>query len=77
MYLGQIEKIEARKSVAALEAASYPYMKKNDRRKVDRKYERIFERDVEPSPKMAEASWAFLRKKYRQLRAAKHRREGN
>lgn len=75
MYLHQVDKVEARKSVALLEAMSYPYMKKSDRRRVERKYEHILERDVKPSPKKAEAAWDYLRKRYREIVAMKREKE--
>lgn len=67
--------MEARKSVALLEAMSYPYMKKGDRRRVEKKYERILEKDVKPSPKKAEATWDYLRKRYRRMVAESKERK--
>lgn len=71
MYLYEVRKVEATRSLALIEAASYPYLKKSDRRKVDRKYERIFKADVKVSPKRIDSTWSTLRKRYRQMVASK------
>jgi hypothetical protein len=71
MYLAQIRKIEAGHSIALIESASFPHMKKYDQRKVRRKYERILEPDVKPSPKKAESTWKALRARYRSIVAKK------
>lgn len=71
MYLTEVQKIDAVRNTALLEAASYPYMKKGDRRKVEKKYERIFKRDVMPSREEAKSTWKFLRKRYKAAMAKK------
>jgi len=46
-------------------------MKKNDQRRVRRRYERILESDVKPTRKQAESAWGYLRKRYRAAVAKK------
>lgn len=62
--------------MALIEAASYPYLKNHDRRKVNKKYDRILRRYTSPPPKSKiEQSWDYLRKRGHDMLAKKRARE--
>lgn len=64
MYIEQIPKIDARRQLQKLEAASFPYMEEQDRKKVSGQYEKVFSQPVRrTSPqKQIDANWDLLRK---------------
>lgn len=62
-YYSLIPVIEARKQSYALEASAYPNMGKVDRRRVDRRLNRILEAESEPSVDKATTSWEYLKKR--------------
>ncbi len=58
-YLNEIPKVEARRQIKNLEAASYPYMEKRIATQTSRYYSRI----LQPlSQKIIDDNWGFLNK---------------
>jgi len=63
MYLDKIPFIEAQRQEYALEATSYPNMKTNDQRQIQRRYESIIKPIVVASQKAVDDTWNQLRNK--------------
>lgn len=63
MYLRQIEKLQARKSLQLCDVASYPHLKSRDRKRLIRQYKEILQIEhKEPASENVDLSWSTLRK---------------
>jgi len=71
-YYNQISVIEARQQLYAFEASSFPEMKKQDRRQIQKRYDRALTPvDEAPDPREVEATWEFLRARRRKQKVKK------
>ena len=70
MYYREISVIEARQQLYSFESASFSQMKKEDRRSVEKRYNRALESpDKVPDPREVEVTWAFLRARRQKQKA--------
>ena len=63
VYLRNIDRLEAHQQSLAFEAASFPQMKKEDRRKVQQHYINIIQDKRSTYQKKVDESWSILRAK--------------
>jgi hypothetical protein len=61
LYLRNIDKLEAHKQLLAIEAISFPQMKKSDREELKRHYIVITEGRKSTQKKRVDKSWSVLR----------------
>lgn len=63
LYLNQAHKLEARRQKLRFEAASYPHIKKGDRMRIDKHYDKIISPPQMPSREETKLSWSILKKR--------------
>jgi len=67
MYYNQIEYLHALEQTSKLEAAAFPYQKKEDMRSMFNRYKKIIT-DLRPKKQRISDAWDYMRKKARGIR---------
>ena len=71
LYIREAYKLEAHHQMLRLEAVSYPNMKKGDRSRVEKHYNRIISPPREPSKGKVKLTWSILKKRAEKRKKAK------